>query len=170
MTRLSTDNIFFEDPSDQKYWGRATFEDAENFASVFASIFQQKYFEKLFSEFKAMADDLSNYKLQLQQVEVALLSDPQNTELLKLKDDIGRRFSLLWANKHKRFCIFLRSTRSASTGAHQDHRSQQIHRAIEFVGRFGQSCRLQGQKTESEDLEGRRQVYGARSNQWTVSF
>jgi survival-of-motor-neuron-related-splicing factor 30 len=42
-----------------------------------------------------MADDLSNYKLQLQQVEVALLSDPQNTELLKLKDDIGKRFSLL---------------------------------------------------------------------------
>lgn len=35
-------------------------------------------------------DDLSNYKLQLQQVEFALLSDTQNTELLKLKDDIGR--------------------------------------------------------------------------------
>lgn len=40
-----------------------------------------------------MADDLSNYKLQLQQVEVALLSDAQNTELLKLKDDIGELFS-----------------------------------------------------------------------------
>lgn len=36
-----------------------------------------------------MADDLSNYKLQLQQVEVALLTDPDNAELLKLKDDIG---------------------------------------------------------------------------------
>jgi hypothetical protein len=36
-----------------------------------------------------MADDLSNYKLQLQQVEVALLSDSTNNELLKLKDDIG---------------------------------------------------------------------------------
>lgn len=37
-----------------------------------------------------MADDLSNYKLQLQQVEVALLTDPENAELLKLKDDIGK--------------------------------------------------------------------------------
>jgi survival of motor neuron-related-splicing factor 30 len=37
-----------------------------------------------------MADDLSNYKLQLQQVEVALLSDPENAELLKLKEDIGK--------------------------------------------------------------------------------
>ena len=36
-----------------------------------------------------MADDLSNYKLQLQQVEVALLTDPENAELLKLKEDIG---------------------------------------------------------------------------------
>lgn len=38
-----------------------------------------------------MADDLSNYKLQLQQVEVALLTDPDNAELLKLKDDIGEK-------------------------------------------------------------------------------
>lgn len=37
-----------------------------------------------------MADDLSNYKLQLQQVEVALLTDPDNSELLKLKEDIGK--------------------------------------------------------------------------------
>lgn len=36
-----------------------------------------------------MADELSNYKLQLQQVEVALLTDPDNAELLKLKEDIG---------------------------------------------------------------------------------
>lgn len=36
-----------------------------------------------------MADELSNYKLQLQQVEVALLTDPENAELLKLKEDIG---------------------------------------------------------------------------------
>ena len=42
-----------------------------------------------------MADDLSNYKLQLQQVEVALLSDSQNTELLKLKADIGELFLIL---------------------------------------------------------------------------
>lgn len=39
-----------------------------------------------------MADDLSNYKLQMQQVEVALLTDPDNAELLKLKDDIGKHF------------------------------------------------------------------------------
>ena len=37
-----------------------------------------------------MADELSNYKLQLEQVEVALLSDPNNEELLKLKVDIGK--------------------------------------------------------------------------------
>lgn len=37
-----------------------------------------------------MADDLSNYKLQLQQVEVALLTDESNSELLKLKEDIGQ--------------------------------------------------------------------------------
>ncbi|KAG6457730.1 hypothetical protein O3G_MSEX010452 [Manduca sexta] len=35
-----------------------------------------------------MADDLRNYKLQLQQVEAALLTDPQNEELLKLKADL----------------------------------------------------------------------------------
>ncbi|XP_055630608.1 survival of motor neuron-related-splicing factor 30-like [Toxorhynchites rutilus septentrionalis] len=35
-----------------------------------------------------MADDLQNYKLQLQQVEAALLTDPENTELLKLRQDL----------------------------------------------------------------------------------
>lgn len=35
-----------------------------------------------------MADDLQNYKLQLQQVEAALLSDPDNKELHKLKVDL----------------------------------------------------------------------------------
>ncbi|XP_072944021.1 survival of motor neuron-related-splicing factor 30 [Epargyreus clarus] len=35
-----------------------------------------------------MADDLRNYKLQLQQVEAALLTDPDNEELLKLKADL----------------------------------------------------------------------------------
>lgn len=35
-----------------------------------------------------MADDLQNYKLQLQQVEAALLSDPDNKELQKLKIDL----------------------------------------------------------------------------------
>ncbi|XP_041975449.1 survival of motor neuron-related-splicing factor 30 isoform X1 [Aricia agestis] len=35
-----------------------------------------------------MADDLRNYNLQLQQVEAALLTDPQNEELLKLKADL----------------------------------------------------------------------------------
>ncbi|XP_005189907.1 survival of motor neuron-related-splicing factor 30-like [Musca domestica] len=35
-----------------------------------------------------MADDLQNYKLQLQQVEAALLTDPENEELLKLKKDL----------------------------------------------------------------------------------
>uniref|UniRef100_A0A1A9VFS8 Survival of motor neuron-related-splicing factor 30 n=2 Tax=Glossina TaxID=7393 RepID=A0A1A9VFS8_GLOAU len=35
-----------------------------------------------------MADDLQNYKLQLQQVEAALLTDSENEELLKLKRDL----------------------------------------------------------------------------------
>jgi len=35
-----------------------------------------------------MADDLQNYKLQLQQVEAALLTDPENKELQKLKVDL----------------------------------------------------------------------------------
>lgn len=35
-----------------------------------------------------MADDLANYNLQLQQVEAALLTDPENEELLKLKQDL----------------------------------------------------------------------------------
>lgn len=35
-----------------------------------------------------MADELQNYKLQLQQVEAALLSDPDNKELQKLKVDL----------------------------------------------------------------------------------
>lgn len=35
-----------------------------------------------------MADDLQSYKLQLQQVEAALLTDPDNSELLKLKKDL----------------------------------------------------------------------------------
>lgn len=41
-----------------------------------------------------MADELSNYKLQLEQVEVALLSDPNNEELLKLKIDIEQLITL----------------------------------------------------------------------------
>lgn len=35
-----------------------------------------------------MMDDLQNYKLQLQQVEAALTTDPSNEELLKLKIDL----------------------------------------------------------------------------------
>lgn len=49
-----------------------------------------------------MADDLSNYKLQLQQVEVALLTDADNSELLKLKDDIGKTSNLSFKNVNKR--------------------------------------------------------------------
>lgn len=41
-----------------------------------------------------MADDLQNYKLQLQQVEAALLTDPENTELLKLKQDLDEVIEL----------------------------------------------------------------------------
>uniref|UniRef100_A0A0K8V096 Survival of motor neuron-related-splicing factor 30 n=1 Tax=Bactrocera latifrons TaxID=174628 RepID=A0A0K8V096_BACLA len=35
-----------------------------------------------------MAEDLQNYKLQLQQVEAGLLTDPANAELLKLKEGL----------------------------------------------------------------------------------
>ena len=38
-------------------------------------------------KFIKMAEELSNYKLQLQQVEVALVNDPDNEDLLKLKAD-----------------------------------------------------------------------------------
>ncbi|XP_035790973.1 survival of motor neuron-related-splicing factor 30-like [Anopheles albimanus] len=41
-----------------------------------------------------MADDLQNYKLQLQQVEAALLTDPENAELLKLKQDLDEVIEL----------------------------------------------------------------------------
>jgi survival of motor neuron-related-splicing factor 30 len=41
-----------------------------------------------------MAEELSNYKLQLEQVEVALLSDANNEELLKLKEDIEQLINL----------------------------------------------------------------------------
>ncbi|KAF9801415.1 hypothetical protein SFRURICE_013153 [Spodoptera frugiperda] len=41
-----------------------------------------------------MADDLRNYKLQLQQVEGALLGDPDNEELLKLKIDLEELIEL----------------------------------------------------------------------------
>lgn len=41
-----------------------------------------------------MADELKNCSLQLQQVEVALLADPENIELLKLKNDLHEIISL----------------------------------------------------------------------------
>lgn len=41
-----------------------------------------------------MADELQNYNLQLQQVETALLTDPENIELLKLKNDLDEIISL----------------------------------------------------------------------------
>lgn len=50
-----------------------------------------------------MADDLSNYKLQLQQVEVALLTDPDNSELLKLKEDIGKQIKSYKQHKFPHF-------------------------------------------------------------------
>lgn len=48
-----------------------------------------------------MADDLQNYKLQLQQVEAALLSDPENKELLKLKVDLEEVIELTQDLKNK---------------------------------------------------------------------
>lgn len=59
-----------------------------------------------------MADDLSNYKLQLQQVEVALLTDPENAELLKLKDDIGKKSKL--DRKFLKLTLFLLVSRSTN--------------------------------------------------------
>jgi hypothetical protein len=72
-----------------------------------------------------MADDLSNYKLQLQQVEVALLTDADNSELLKLKDDIGKTIFLLEVNKRKLFSFSgFRTINHAPKGTDQDHRSR----------------------------------------------
>lgn len=48
-----------------------------------------------------MADDLQNYKLQLQQVEAALLSDPDNKELQKLKIDLEEVIDLTLDLKQK---------------------------------------------------------------------
>ncbi|CAI4230757.1 unnamed protein product [Auanema sp. JU1783] len=41
-----------------------------------------------------MADELANFKLQLQQVEAALLGDPKNDELIKLKSDLNEIIAL----------------------------------------------------------------------------
>ena len=41
-----------------------------------------------------MEEELATYKLQLQQVEAALLGDPDNTELHKLKEDLTEIISL----------------------------------------------------------------------------
>lgn len=48
-----------------------------------------------------MADDLQNYKLQLQQVEAALLTDPENKELQKLKIDLEEVIELTLDLKSK---------------------------------------------------------------------
>ena len=41
-----------------------------------------------------MAEDLAKFKLQFQQVEAALLGDPNNDELLKLKADLTEMITL----------------------------------------------------------------------------
>ena len=41
-----------------------------------------------------MAEDLAKFKLQFQQVEAALLGDPHNDELQKLKSDLTEMISL----------------------------------------------------------------------------
>ena len=46
-------------------------------------------------------DELQNYRLQLQQVEAALLSDPDNKELQKLKVDLDEVIELSLDLKNK---------------------------------------------------------------------
>lgn len=48
-----------------------------------------------------MSDELQNYRLQLQQVEAALLSDPDNKELQKLKVDLEEVIDLTLDLKNK---------------------------------------------------------------------
>lgn len=48
-----------------------------------------------------MCDDLQNYQLQLQQVEAALVTDPDNQELLKLKIDLNEVIELSLDLKNK---------------------------------------------------------------------
>ncbi|CAH1116902.1 unnamed protein product [Phaedon cochleariae] len=48
-----------------------------------------------------MSDELQNYQLQLQQVEAALLSDPDNQELQKLKIDLNEVIDLTLDLKNK---------------------------------------------------------------------
>lgn len=43
---------------------------------------------------RKMAEDLAKFKLQYQQVEAALLGDPSNDELLKLKSDLTEMITL----------------------------------------------------------------------------
>lgn len=53
------------------------------------------------------AANLRNYQIQLQQVEAALLSDPDNAELVKLKDDLQVSEGAnrcYWTNYH-RSCV-----------------------------------------------------------------
>ncbi|GLV34680.1 Splicing factor 30 [Carabus blaptoides fortunei] len=67
-----------------------------------------------------MADDLQNYKLQLQQVEAALLSDQDNKELLKLKVDLEEVIEL---------------TQDLKTKATESSKSPEL-----FVGQSSDTC------------------------------
>lgn len=123
-----------------------------------------------------MADDLSNYKLQLQQVEVALLTDPDNSELLKLKDDIGKSEKsnrTIQENIKELVYLSFRSINNTAKGIDQNPRSRaaEICGAIEFS--WCRKSRLL-QRSESKEpvvknMESRRKVHGKRC-QRTVSL
>ncbi|XP_017111588.1 survival of motor neuron-related-splicing factor 30 [Drosophila elegans] len=74
-----------------------------------------------------MADDLQNYKLQLQQVEAALQTDPENDELLKLRSDLQEVITLTrdliqtqLEEKHKSSYVEPSSTKKASSNYFDD--------------------------------------------------
>jgi len=52
------------------------------------------------------SSDLSTYQLQLQQVEVALTTEPDNQELIKLKEDLEQVMITLYLQKLQCICYF----------------------------------------------------------------
>lgn len=91
-----------------------------------------------------MADELSNYKLQLQQVEVALLTDPENAELLKLKEDIEQLIELqqelikTQESESRKYVEPLNSERASNSG--QYYKEQKAKNQTVKVWKVGEKC------------------------------
>merc|ERR1712156_965836 len=60
----------------------------------FCLTFKKKFKPSILLKKKMSGDDLNSYKLQMQQVDAALTSDPNNPELLTLKADLQQVIDL----------------------------------------------------------------------------